>query len=960
MDALHRRQVWSAIQQMRKGRLVVLTTHSMEEADVLGDTVAIMANGKVKAAGTPLFLKNRYGRGFQLRIITQPEDSIETETLVAQQLGNTEILATSAGNVAVSLGRHLGPRVPRFLRELEQGKLSELVTEWEISNTTLEQVFLRVCEQNQDLNQGAVEDDVYSAPTDPTQFSSLDIADVLNQSPWDKSPDAGVPFPAFSAEGAIVEVSWSDATKAVLGTVKTQNPMGQYDLKYVGTPRCPLEAAPIGDGRGTLSITLPPTGLPGQKLSVRIPDLRVITIVVPLHGTPGETHTFTASLPAQCSTSALDNSDGGAQSQDHGIETQITCRRQTSAMMKKSWRAQAKYRKTNCCQCCMLIFFSIFMFGLAPKKTLNPPPPSFALVDSDTNITSSDMGDALMDFTHPFSVYEAAVSSSAGLMISTVESNLTAGDADGDLKKEPVNNEAKAIGGSVLLMSLITTFNLPKLVHNVVEEKQARLYHSMRLQSLQLYSYWFSFWLWSLLLQAIIVVPMIFFGYVFGVAVYKHLDIWTYVAVLGAWAHSQAGVAAFAGSLFRSPKLAVIVFYLVIICSAFAVTIINQLTFLKEWPIPLLLFPVFAYERSLTLMLMGTDAASGELVKAVMINLISGSVLFVAGIVLHLVLPNEFGLSESQVLVEMCCRHRAKTDRGGDSSSELPGVGGSINARSALEEPLTLSLDASVEANSGGGDNAAEAAAAAAAAGGSGVGIMADVEEERQRVLSSNPVDSAVMFKGLGLRYSKGLTYESLRCAKKLLSIGDTRDSNGGRGDAVSDLCLGISKGEFFGLLGPNGAGKTSIINMLTGLVLQSRGQVTVGGHDTIGAMDKVHTLLGVCPQFDTVYANLTVEEHLQLFAGLKGIAPALLSGAVQGVAAAVNLDGDAFRQPASQLSGGMKRRLSMAIALIADPQIIVADGERLWPLFASLPSLSLSLARSLCVCVCVCVCVFV
>ena len=67
MDALHRRQVWSAIQQMRKGRLVVLTTHSMEEADVLGDTVAIMANGKVKAAGTPLFLKNRYGRGFQLR-----------------------------------------------------------------------------------------------------------------------------------------------------------------------------------------------------------------------------------------------------------------------------------------------------------------------------------------------------------------------------------------------------------------------------------------------------------------------------------------------------------------------------------------------------------------------------------------------------------------------------------------------------------------------------------------------------------------------------------------------------------------------------------------------------------------------------------------------------------------------------------------------------------------------------
>ena len=61
------------IQKLRQQRIVVLTTHSMEEADVLGDTIAIMAAGRLKAHGSSLFLKARYGRGYQIQLITQPE-----------------------------------------------------------------------------------------------------------------------------------------------------------------------------------------------------------------------------------------------------------------------------------------------------------------------------------------------------------------------------------------------------------------------------------------------------------------------------------------------------------------------------------------------------------------------------------------------------------------------------------------------------------------------------------------------------------------------------------------------------------------------------------------------------------------------------------------------------------------------------------------------------------------------
>ena len=83
---------------------------------------------------------------------------------------------------------------------------------------------------------------------------------------------------------------------------------------------------------------------------------------------------------------------------------------------------------------------------------------------------------------------------------------------------------------------------------------------------------------------------------------------------------------------------------------------------------------------------------------------------------------------------------------------------------------------------------------------------------------------------------------------------------------------------------------------------------------------------MGLCPQFDTVWPTLTVQEHLLLYARLKGIPMESESAAAQWVAAQVELDGDAYYQPASQLSGGMRRRLSLGIALVGNPKIVFLD----------------------------------
>ena len=89
---------------------------------------------------------------------------------------------------------------------------------------------------------------------------------------------------------------------------------------------------------------------------------------------------------------------------------------------------------------------------------------------------------------------------------------------------------------------------------------------------------------------------------------------------------------------------------------------------------------------------------------------------------------------------------------------------------------------------------------------------------------------------------------------------------------AVKDFSLHVTHGQMFGLLGPNGAGKTSLIAMLTGLYPPDGGSAWIGGYSILADIDKVHTQMGVCPQFDLLWPDLTVEEHLLFYARIRGV----------------------------------------------------------------------------------------
>ncbi|XP_038571463.1 phospholipid-transporting ATPase ABCA1 isoform X1 [Micropterus salmoides] len=146
-----------------------------------------------------------------------------------------------------------------------------------------------------------------------------------------------------------------------------------------------------------------------------------------------------------------------------------------------------------------------------------------------------------------------------------------------------------------------------------------------------------------------------------------------------------------------------------------------------------------------------------------------------------------------------------------------------------------------------------------------------------------------------------------------------------GRKPAVDRLCLGIPRGECFGLLGVNGAGKTSTFRMLTGDTSITYGEAFLNHHSVRTEMERVHQLMGYCPQFDAISDLLTGREHLELYARLRGVPEESVSKVAQWGVKKLGLTQYAERE-AGGYSGGNKRKLSTAISLIGAPPVIFLD----------------------------------
>ncbi|RWS11247.1 ATP-binding cassette sub-family A member 7-like protein, partial [Dinothrombium tinctorium] len=176
-----------------------------------------------------------------------------------------------------------------------------------------------------------------------------------------------------------------------------------------------------------------------------------------------------------------------------------------------------------------------------------------------------------------------------------------------------------------------------------------------------------------------------------------------------------------------------------------------------------------------------------------------------------------------------------------------------------------------------------------------------DVEKEKQRVLGLNPSETTLLVKNLTKVYKKNQL------------------------PAVDNLCMAVDSGECFGLLGVNGAGKTTTFKMLTGAITITKGDAFVTGYSIRSDLNKARQNIGYCPQFDALNSLLTGREHLEFYARLRGMSEEEMKKAVAWSIKKLELV-DYADFCAGTYSGGNKRKLSTAIALIGNPSVVFLD----------------------------------
>ena len=142
---------------------------------------------------------------------------------------------------------------------------------------------------------------------------------------------------------------------------------------------------------------------------------------------------------------------------------------------------------------------------------------------------------------------------------------------------------------------------------------------------------------------------------------------------------------------------------------------------------------------------------------------------------------------------------------------------------------------------------------------------------------------------------------------------------------AVDGVAFSVRKQEIFGLLGPNGAGKTTTLRILSTVLRPDSGDVTIGGHSVLSESDHVRNLIGVCPQEIALYAELSAIDNLVFFGKMAGLGGSDAKDTAYDILDRVGLT-DRAKGTVAKFSGGMKRRLNIAVALMSKPSLLMLD----------------------------------
>ncbi|KYQ94390.1 ABC transporter A family protein [Tieghemostelium lacteum] len=469
---------------------------------------------------------------------------------------------------------------------------------------------------------------------------------------------------------------------------------------------------------------------------------------------------------------------------------------------------------------------------------------------------------------------------------------LLAGGVELPYTQNPPALDMGSLLGSIFYPFALS-FLLPLYVYSIVLEKQERLREMCLMMGLKIRNYWIVNYLFNLMLYTCALIIVVGISLIFGFAVFTETSGFAMFLLLAGWGNAQIALSFFLSTLFQRTRTATIFTYFLVIISVVVNLILGYQLFENQSP-PFFYYwyPPFAFYRGFSIVsaLCGLQMCprtladfpwSFEPSRCIMWLFVDTVVLLVLSMYLDQVLPKEFGVPKHPLYFLQNLRDKFKSqptksiiDNDNDTGKETDSLLSKNNNNSDQKD----------------GDVEEEP-------------LDEDVIEEMNMIKEGrfDPQQTNILIKGLSKRYPN-------------------RDK-----PALDNLYLNIKKGEVLGLLGANGAGKTTAISLLTGLYTPTSGTALVCGLDIRTQMDDIHRLISVTPQQDYLWEDLDCVETLLFYARLKGVEKQFEMHAVEQALREVELWNFKERL-VKELSGGMKRRLSIAVSIIGDSKIIFLD----------------------------------
>mmetsp|Transcript_3366 Transcript_3366/g.4864 ORF Transcript_3366/g.4864 Transcript_3366/m.4864 type:complete len:1961 (-) Transcript_3366:133-6015(-) len=927
MDPFSRRFTWNVIRQYRQGRTIILTTHFMDEADILGDRIAIMAEGQLRCAGSSLFLKKSYGVGYQLTIEKKSKqgakaaqatvpglEGSETAAKAEEALESTDVVTTmpvssnidkqlhsivtgavSDSTLLSSVGTEMSFQLPigasaqfgSMFNELDKKVDNGEIVTYGVGVTTLDEVFLMVARgENRDQTKLAssskLVNDSEREESSKSFRSRMDLEDglffrhvqalfqkrALNFKRDKKAWCCSTILPTFFVLIGLVIFTYASPNRNLDPLTLT---LEDYNADVKATSEEPRNPIPFN----TESFTCQP-GFCSNAFVDSSKTEEKYSFCGAFDNSYYDKPTCDVSTSDEIASHLI---DAGAEGKPSNV----------SNVLDSSYglvNTSMKYKATQY----GALYFSHDMDSVVGDASYDEA----VVADCQSSDFSDYRDNACENYAGiGYVVGYNFTSFHASLVYQALADEAIVREATGDddisiratIHPMPITQVEKSFGQAEdaftawFLMVLSFPFITGAFATFVVAERLSKAKHLQTVAGVKPSAYWLSTYFWDIMNYQFPLWITIVLFYAFGVKTFTTSDNSVFsgvVAALFLFGPAAAGFTYCITFLFKSPSMCnlfVIIFNFIIGLAGPLVTIIlrvlavdgpNESLLRAAKIVDFSLRPIPSFCFGRALLSVINIETYKFLEEDQTISVWDDAVIMWDIIFLILECFIYIFLA-IQIDIYSTNPKFVSTVRSILTCSWLCGP-------KELDQGITAALP----------DDE-------------------DVEREAERVQSGDAIDDLIVVDQLTKQYPNG----------KL---------------AVNNVSYGIPRGECFGLLGINGAGKTSSMAMLTAEFPPTSGDASLAGFSVTKEPEKTRRLIGYCPQFDAHFTNMSGREHVELYASIKGIPLDMVKEAAAIKLQEVGLSEFDSDRLSMGYSGGMKRKLSVACATIGQPQIVFLD----------------------------------